>query len=95
MDLVRHVTDYLAQGMAARMRGALMVPDDVARVDHAAARDALLALVGGREAINLEGLAWLDGLELAEIPWGRSFRVPAREKVSRARRLVLVAGAPD
>jgi hypothetical protein len=90
VDEVRPV-DYGDQGQPARIRGALLVPPDVARIDDPAAREAVAALVGAREVIDLEGEAWVDGLDLGEIVRGTPFRVPFGEKGTKGRRFTLVA----
>ncbi len=84
--------DWWEQGDFAPVRAAILVPDDIARVDDAAGREALLALLGDREVVNFRGDASVDTLELEEIPRSDWFHVPRSEKGREGERFWLAAG---
>ncbi len=79
LDEVRD-QDWWQQGDWAPVRGALLIPDAIARIDDAEARAAALELLGDREVVNFRGDANTDGLDLGEIPRGDAFHVPRSEK---------------
>lgn len=83
--------DYWEQGTPATVRGALVIPGDVTRVDDPEALAAVLALLGGRSVVNFEGEATPTGLALEEIPRARPFRVPYAEKGRRGQLFLLTA----
>jgi hypothetical protein len=85
--------DWWLSGEAAPVRGALLIPDEVALVDDPGARALALELLGDRAVINFRGQASHEGLQLEEIPRGDAFHVPGNEK-GRSGELFLLSAGP-
>ncbi|MFH1466518.1 MAG: hypothetical protein ABIO70_19190 [Pseudomonadota bacterium] len=72
--------EFWEQGIPAEVMAALIVPDDLARIDDAEARAAVQAILRDKAVVDFLGQASPDGLSLSEIMWTEPFRVPAEEK---------------
>jgi len=73
-------TDYWQQGMAAKIRAALLLPAGFPQVDDPGVEQRLRDLFQDRAVINFMGSASRDAIELEEIPRHKPFLVPGREK---------------
>ncbi len=80
--LVTHSRDtlYWQAGEAAPVQAALLIPHTISQIDAPAARQAVVAMLGGRAVVNLLGSVGTSGATLSEIMWSEPFRVPAEEK---------------
>jgi hypothetical protein len=83
--------DWWARGESGPVRGALLLSEDIGRIDDAEARQAVSALLGEREVLNFRGEADAEGLRLEEIPRSDLFHVPRKEKGKAGELFVLEA----